>query len=84
MADLQDQEIFDAFKGAFKPLECHADYADWRNSVKFTVRGPDGAEIYSRSMPLRDLRERRNLDTVIEAARDTVKAKGHELGPRRP
>ena len=84
MADLTDQEIMDAFKGAFRPLDGHAEYADWRNSVRFIVRGPDGAEIYSRSIPLRDLRERRNLDIVIEAARDSVKAKGHKLGPRRP
>jgi hypothetical protein len=82
MADLTDPEIFDAFKGGFKPLDCHAEYGDYRNRVKFSVRGPNGEEISTRSIPLGDVRSKTNLDTVIENERDIVRAKGYKLNAR--
>ena len=82
MADLTNDEIMDAFKKAFVPLECFVKVGDYGDAIDFSVRDAKGVQAYHRQIPFRDLRQKRQLETVIENERDMVRAKGIKFDAR--
>jgi len=82
MADLTNDEIMDAFKKAFVPLECFVKVGDYGDAIDVSVRDANGGQAYHRQIPFRMLREKRLLDPAIENERDAVRAKGIKFDAR--
>ena len=82
MAKLKDEEILEAFRGAFKPLKCKARLADSGSRVKITLRDENDAKVYRQRLAIRVLRDRDFLNAIIENLSDELTAKGYKLDRR--
>ena len=82
MAKLKDEEILEAFRGAFKPLNCKARFVDGGSRVKLTLRDEYDTKIYRQRLATRILRDRDFLNAMIEDINNELTTKGHKLDPR--
>lgn len=79
---MTNDEIVTAVQDAFRPLRCVAEIWDYDAKLRFKVfDANDRGVVEVPSVVLRTVRERKDLGSVLAAARTAVEDKGFRLEP---